>query len=152
MPEQGSVLDVCLAFDSAWLVAMRALPVGCGVLLSLVANDGSLRRQSEPFEMTASALAKASRLTSGAMTNRVDRQVNRGFVSRRHDQKDRRRVLVRLTREGRRLVDRATVARFGAADSMLNTMPTANREKLNGLLRELVLATRSSAAPQQGNN
>lgn len=103
----------------------------------------TLRRQGEPFEMTASELAAASLLTSGAMTTRVDRLVDRGLVSRCHDDRDRRRVLVRLTATGQDLVDHATVARFESADETLALLPLQDREQLSSLLRGLVLASES---------
>lgn len=43
---------------------------------------------------TAGDLAKATRLTTGAITNVIDRLEKAGFVKRSHDPKDRRKVVV----------------------------------------------------------
>ncbi|MBA2774189.1 MAG: MarR family transcriptional regulator, partial [Nocardioidaceae bacterium] len=50
-----------------------------------------------PFELTAGQLRERSMVTTGAITNRVDRLAQRGLVERAQTQ-DRRRVLVRLYR------------------------------------------------------
>ena len=57
----------------------------------------TLRRQGEPFIMPATELAAAVMLTSGAMTNRIDRLEQKGLVRRIKDENDLRRVLVQLT-------------------------------------------------------
>ena len=56
-----------------------------------------LRRQGEPFELSASEIADAALLTSGAMTTRLDGLERRGMVRRRASKADRRSVLVRIT-------------------------------------------------------
>ena len=100
----------------------------------------ALRRQGRPFCMTASELAEAGRLTSGAMTNRIDRLESEGLVRRLPDPGDRRRVLVELTADGRKLVDKATKARFEAASEALQGLDENQRKHLGDLLRGLLLA------------
>jgi len=100
----------------------------------------ALRRQGRPFRLTATELAAAGRLTSGAMTNRIDRLETEGLVRRVADPQDRRRVLVQLTPKGRKLVDRATAARFDAATAALGGLTEAQRRQLGDLLRRLLLA------------
>ena len=100
----------------------------------------TLRRQGRPFRLTATELAAAGRLTSGAMTNRIDRLENEELVRRVADPQDRRRVLVQLTPKGRRLIDQATAARFDAATAALNGLTEAQRRQLGDLLRRLLLA------------
>lgn len=65
----------------------------------------ALRRTGEPYERTPSWLARAVQLTTGGMTNRLDRLEVAGLVTRRPDPSDRRGVLVRLTAHGRAVVD-----------------------------------------------
>ena len=60
----------------------------------------ALRRQGKPYRMAATELAEASMLTSGAMTNRIDRLQAEGLVRRVRDRADRRRVLVELSEKG----------------------------------------------------
>jgi len=95
----------------------------------------ALRRQGEPFVMAATELAGAAMLTSGAMTNRIDRLEIEGLVKRLKDENDRRRVLVQLSPEGLQLVERATEARFEAATMALGEIPENQRKQLSDLLR-----------------
>ena len=61
---------------------------------------GALRRAGPPFRRSAGELAKLSELSSGAMTNRLDRLEKAGFVKRLPDPDDRRGVLIELTKAG----------------------------------------------------
>lgn len=98
----------------------------------------ALRRQGEPFVMPATRLADTAMLTSGAMTNRIDRLESDGLVRRLKDEKDRRRVLVQLTRKGLKLVEQASEARFEAANEALQNLTSVQRRKLSDLLRLVV--------------
>jgi DNA-binding MarR family transcriptional regulator len=100
----------------------------------------TLRRQGEPFQMAATDLADASMLTSGAMTNRIDRLEQQKLVRRLTDPQDRRRVLVQLTRGGLRMVERATDARFQSATTAVAALEPRKRRQLSDLLRQLLLA------------
>ena len=100
----------------------------------------TLRRQGKPYRMAATALADAAMLTSGAMTNRIDRLESQGLVRRLQDPHDRRRVLVELTASGAEKVDRATRARFDMAAAALSSLDEKSRRQLGRLLRELLLA------------
>lgn len=100
----------------------------------------ALRRQGEPFELDATALAEAGMRSSGAMTNRIDRLEAEGLVRRLQDPDDRRRVLVQLTPRGLELVDRVTAARFEAAGAALAALAARDRRRLDALLRDLLLA------------
>src|SRR5947208_8664654 len=61
---------------------------------------GALRRAGPPFRRSAGDLAKVSELSSGAMTNRLDRLEDAGLVRRLPDPGDRRGVVVELTKAG----------------------------------------------------
>ena len=98
----------------------------------------SLRRQGKPFIMTATELADSAMLTSGAMTNRIDRLEEDGLVRRIRDDNDGRRVLVQLTNEGISLVEEATEARFETAEDALDSLSTQQRDALSDLLRLLL--------------
>jgi DNA-binding MarR family transcriptional regulator len=105
----------------------------------------SLRRQGKPYRMAATELAEASMLTSGAMTNRIDRLEQQGLVRRLRDRADRRRVLIELTDQGLERVEGATKARFEIASTALAHMDRKSRRQLSDLLRLLVLAQADEA-------
>ena len=102
----------------------------------------TLRRQGKPFIMTATELADSARLTSGAMTNRIDRLEEDRLVRRIRDDNDGRRVLVQLTNEGTSLVEDATKARFETAGNSLGSLSPQQKNTLSDLLR-LVLTNQA---------
>jgi DNA-binding MarR family transcriptional regulator len=100
----------------------------------------ALRRQGGPFELAASALAYQTGLSTGAMTNRVDKLEARGLVQRRHDKVDRRAVMVSLTDKGKRAIDDAIQLRLTAADDALDGLSDKERSRLADLLRKVALS------------
>jgi len=103
-----------------------------------------LRRSGEPYRASAGALVRATGVTSGTMTNRVDRLVSRGLVRRGSDPDDRRSVLVELTPEGRTAVDGALVDLLEAERELLAALDEPGRRTLAAALRDLLA---SYAAP-----
>src|SRR5487761_1101823 len=67
----------------------------------------ALRRQGPPFQLTPGALVRATLVTSGTMTNRIDRLAAADLVRREPDPTDKRGVLVTLTDQGETRVDAA---------------------------------------------
>lgn len=100
----------------------------------------ALRRQGPPFQLPATGLARASMLTSGAMTNRIDRLEARGLVRRVADPADGRGVNVMLTEEGRRLTDAAIEARFTAANAQLSVLSVSEGHAVAEGLRKVFLS------------
>jgi DNA-binding MarR family transcriptional regulator len=98
----------------------------------------ALRRAGEPFAMAPSALARLVMLTAAGMTNRVDRLVAAGLVEREPDPDDRRSVVVRLTPEGRTLVDGAVTDHVANEARLLEPLSERERETLDRLVRKLV--------------
>ncbi|WP_327353683.1 MarR family winged helix-turn-helix transcriptional regulator [Streptomyces sp. NBC_01304] len=70
----------------------------------------TLRRSGPPYALTAGAFLKAAMVTSGAITNRIDRMEAKGLVERVRDGGDRRTVQIRLTGEGRKVIDKVMAA------------------------------------------
>ena len=105
-----------------------------------------LRRQGPPFQLPATGLARASMLTSGAMTNRIDRLEARGLVERVPDPDDRRGVMVRLTPVGRRLTDDAIEARLAAANEQLEVLSVQERRAVSDGLRKVFTAVEAPDA------
>ncbi len=98
----------------------------------------ALRRAGEPYELSPGRLLRETLVTSGTMTNRVDRLTARGYVSRLPDPADRRGVLVRLTTEGRTAVDEAFTALLEAERALLADLGDGDRDSLAVLLRRLL--------------
>jgi len=100
---------------------------------------GALRQAGPPFRRSAGALAKRTDLSSGAMTNRLDRLEKAGFVKRLPDPDDRRGVLIELTAEGgRKWVQTAEVQ--AAYENLIGAaLNKREKEQLNSLLRRLML-------------
>jgi DNA-binding MarR family transcriptional regulator len=99
----------------------------------------TLRRRGEPFAMSPTELRQAAILSSGAMTNRIDRLEHQGLVEREPDLEDRRGVKVHLTSAGQRLIEEAVVSRLEAADQLVSPLTAEERRTLADLLRKLLL-------------
>ncbi len=99
---------------------------------------GALRRAGAPYELSPGRVLRATLVTSGTMTNRIDRLADRGFVERHPDPDDRRGVIVRLTREGKTAVDGAFTALISSERAFLGDLPPAQQKELAGLLRRLL--------------
>ncbi len=99
----------------------------------------SLRRAGEPFTQTPTKLMRNCFLTSGAVTNRVNRLEASGLVVRSHDTVDRRSVNVTLTDKGRALVDESIVARVDDMSEVFSIYSEKEREALAKSLRKLLL-------------
>jgi DNA-binding MarR family transcriptional regulator len=98
----------------------------------------ALRRAGAPYELSPGRLLRETLVTSGTMTNRVDRLASRGFVERLPDPHDRRGVLVRLTADGKSTVDGAFGALLGAEAALLEGLAPRDRLTLARLLRTLL--------------
>lgn len=98
----------------------------------------ALRRAGAPYELSPGRLIRETLVTSGTMTNRVDRLAARGLVERLPDPHDRRGVLVRMTDEGRHTVDAAFEALLEAERALLASLAAGERDDLAALLRTLL--------------
>jgi DNA-binding MarR family transcriptional regulator len=100
----------------------------------------ALLRSGPPYHMSPTRLGDAVVLSSGAMTNRIDRVEALGLVERRPDPSDRRGTLVALTREGRQTVDAAVLEHLANEERLLSALSPAERGTLARLLRKLLLS------------
>lgn len=105
----------------------------------------ALRRAGPPYALTPGALLPETLVTSGTMTNRVDRLAARGLVERRRDPDDGRSVAVVLTVAGREAVDTAFAALLEREHQLLAGLSPAAREQLADGLRALLLDFESRA-------
>ncbi len=99
----------------------------------------ALRRAGAPYQLSPKALLQQTLVSSGTMTNRIDRLVERQLVERHSDPGDGRGILVVMTSVGRDRVDAAIAELLGYEAQLLNALPQAEQETLATLLRTLSL-------------
>ena len=98
----------------------------------------ALRRAGAPYSLSPGQLAAETLVTSGTMTNRIDRLEAHGLVRREPDPADRRGVKVLLTDAGRRSVDDALFDLVAREHEVLAHLPASSQDELAALLRILV--------------
>ncbi len=98
----------------------------------------ALRRSGHPYHLTPGQLLRETMVTSGTMTNRVDRLAARGLVTRTDHPGDRRGVLVVLTAAGKQAVDAAITDLLHAEQEMLAGLTSEQRDQLAASLRMLI--------------
>lgn len=98
----------------------------------------ALRRAGKPYELSPGTLVAQTLVTSGTMTNRIDRLAERGLVERLPAPADRRGVLVHLTAEGRARVDGAMEDLLRVEGELLAVLSEVDRAALADLLRVVV--------------
>ncbi len=99
----------------------------------------ALRRAGAQARLTPGQLIKETMVTSGTMTNRLDRLGARDLVRREDHPGDGRVVLVRLTERGQAAVDAAMSDLMAAEHRILTGLPVDQREPLAASLRRLLL-------------
>jgi DNA-binding MarR family transcriptional regulator len=99
---------------------------------------GHLRR-AESQRRTPGQLARQSDLSTGAMTNRLDRLEQAGLIVRAPDPDDRRSVQVGLTPAGHEAWERSVGVQARKEELVVGALTKAERRQLNGLLRRVVL-------------
>jgi DNA-binding MarR family transcriptional regulator len=100
----------------------------------------NLFHEGEPYCSSPGELASGLELSSGAMTNRLDRLEARGLVRRRPDPDDRRAVQVELTQEGRDTWEASANAQARKEALIASALGEREKVQLNTLLRKLLLA------------
>jgi DNA-binding MarR family transcriptional regulator len=98
----------------------------------------ALRRQGPPYQLSPGALLRATLVTSGTMTNRIDRLTLRGLVARHPDPLDKRGVIVQLTDQGKAAADGALTALLTRERELLIRLDAGQRAELASLLRVLL--------------
>ncbi|MET0235802.1 MAG: MarR family transcriptional regulator [Kibdelosporangium sp.] len=106
----------------------------------------TLRRAGPPYRLTTGALVEASMVTSGAITNRIDRLVARDLVTRETDPANRRSVLVTLADRGFELIDGIVGDHVLREAKMLDVLSPGEQDQLVGLLRKLLIGLGDGAA------
>jgi len=102
-------------------------------------------RRHPAGRLTPTQLMRSVALSSGGMTNRLDRLEERGVIRREADPDDRRGVVVELTPKGRQLIDVATSTRFAEAKRSMPPLARGEMRQLARLLRTWIEALRAPA-------
>lgn len=95
----------------------------------------TLRRSGEPYKLTPSELINTMMLTSGAMTNRLDKLERKGLITRSHSKADRRSVFVQLTKDGLVLIEEMLVKHVEIQSQLVDSLSDTQKKQLNQLLK-----------------
>ena len=98
----------------------------------------TLRRSGAPYALTPTALYEAAMLSSGGMTNRIDRLETAGLIERQKHPTDRRGVLVALTSQGKELIDKLVLLHVANEQRMLAALTAREQTQLGQLLAKLL--------------
>lgn len=98
----------------------------------------ALRREGDPYQLSPGRLVQATLVTSGTMTNRIDRLAGKGWVERLPSPSDRRGVIVQLTEAGKTTVDSAMADLLERERELLLDVPQEERAVLSAALRRLL--------------
>jgi DNA-binding MarR family transcriptional regulator len=97
-------------------------------------------RRAPGHQLSAGGLLRQSQVTSGAITNRLSRLEENGWIRRDVDPHDRRQVLVTLTKTGLRRAQKILDTRIGTEERLLGGVDPAIVERLTGDLRTLLVS------------
>ncbi len=99
----------------------------------------ALRRAGPPYQLTPTELMRTALVTSGAITQRLDRLEERGLITRERSQADGRAVVVSLTGAGSAAVDDALPDHLDTERKLLEGLTGEDRERLAELLRRFLV-------------
>ena len=94
----------------------------------------SLRRSGAPYQLTPGELAGTTMVTSGAVTKRIDRQEEKGYVTRTVSEDDARSRRIRLTEAGHALIDELVPQHLANERRLLAGLTDLERSRLEHLL------------------
>ncbi|KRB80120.1 hypothetical protein ASE01_01040 [Nocardioides sp. Root190] len=107
---------------------------------------GMLRRSGAPYRQSAGQLTKHALITSGGVSQRLDKLERAGLITRHLDVNDRRRVDVELTADGMKLIDSVLADALHADNDILDEVFTEEElEAFCALLRKFMLHFEPSA-------
>jgi DNA-binding MarR family transcriptional regulator len=99
----------------------------------------ALRRAGTPYQLSPKQLLQQTLVSSGTMTNRIDRLVQRELVTRQTDPRDGRGILVVMSPAGLTRVDAAITRLVDAEAELLSRISPSDQKRLAALLRKLSL-------------
>ncbi len=95
----------------------------------------TLRRNGKPYTLTPSKLLSSMMLTSGAMTNRLDKLESKDLIARVHSTEDRRSVSVALTEKGLVTIDEAIEEHVRIQHQLVANLSDSELPELNQLFK-----------------
>ncbi len=98
----------------------------------------TLRRSGDPYALTPTQLYEATMVSSGGMTNRIDRLEKAGLVERRKNPNDRRGVIVALTTDGFNKITQLIPKHVENEQRILAAMSSDELQQLNKLTEKLL--------------
>ncbi len=98
----------------------------------------TLRRSGAPFSLSPSDLIASTMVTSGTMTNRIDRLEKAGLVVRKQSPEDGRSFQVSLTDQGFEVIDAAVAAHVKTQERLVSGLTPQERSALDGLLKSFL--------------
>jgi DNA-binding MarR family transcriptional regulator len=101
---------------------------------------GRLRKHGPPYRRSPGQLAAGMRISSGAMTNRLDRLEEAGLIRRIPDPHDRRGTLVEPTEAGHAAWDRTVGTQARREVIFASVLSDDDKQGLHRLLRHLMRA------------
>jgi len=109
----------------------------------------NLRRAGEPYCLSPTTLYQSLLVTSGAMTNRLNRLEAQGLIVRLLDPSDKRSMRVALTETGLHLIEHALVLHVDMQNALLSTLDDAQVQQLRHSLSQLLISTEESGGTEE---
>jgi DNA-binding MarR family transcriptional regulator len=108
----------------------------------------ALRRAGPPYCLSPTDLYNSLLISSGAMTNRLERLTSAGYVRRVPDPGDGRSLLVALTPKGKRLIDKLLELHYENESALLASLDPRDRKALTKILRQLLIEFEDDVPPE----
>ncbi len=100
----------------------------------------TLLRSGPPYTLSPGQLLDSSMVTSGTMTNRIDRLEEEGLVRRKQCPNDKRICHVSLTDKGHALISKAVEAHVETLHALTDGISPKDQDALNRLLKKVASA------------
>jgi DNA-binding MarR family transcriptional regulator len=124
---------------AVWNGEIEKVFASAGITGTDFAVMANLRRAGAPYRLPQRQLMTVLRLTSGTVSLRIDKMVERGLVTRTHDPGDARAAIVELTEAGRQLFDEVAPLHLANEARLLAALPPDRRAELADLLRAILV-------------
>ena len=138
-PSPMGVIGRMLRLDKIFITKIQKLHAEYGLNVGEFDLLATLLRSGPSYALTPKQLLATLMLTSGAMTNRIDRLETKKYIQRSADPDDRRGVLVSLTINGRKLIDAAISEHVNKEKQLLDALSKNEQKTLSLLLKKVLL-------------